>query len=245
MQYSYRRFISINLIGLFITGMLFTWIARSGTFDFWVSQYFFDPVTRTFPLEHNHRLFFWGHTVLKKISVIIWLLSIGLAVASIRLKALRQWRRALLLFIVMGGCVSLVVQSLKGSSIHACPYDLAMYGGKDFWFPLFDTITMAVHKGRCWPGGHASAGFVLIAGYFALREQAPSWARGILIGSLVLGAVMSAVQVVRGAHFVSHNLWSLWFSWAVCATISMLIEGYRYWRCASSRSDSQIATVVV
>lgn len=227
MENSSRRFIFANLFGLVAAGIVFTWISRSGALDFWVTQRFFDPVTRTFPLEHNHTLFFWGHAVLKKISVVAWLICIGLAFASIRVRALQSWRQVLLTFIVMGGLASWLVQSLKGASPHSCPYDLAVYGGSDFWFPLFDTVTTIVHKGQCWPGGHASAGFVLIAGYFALREKAPKWARRVLVFSLVLGTVMSAVQVVRGAHFVSHNLWSLWLVWATCMVLHLAIAGYR------------------
>jgi membrane-associated PAP2 superfamily phosphatase len=223
-QNSYRRFISINTIGLILSGLLFAWIAHSGTFDFWLSQQFFDPVSQTFPLEHNRPLFFLGHTVLKKITVIGWMFCMVLAVASFWVQRLRPWRRVLITFVVMAGCTAQVVQSLKGASIHACPYDLAMYGGKETWFPLFDSITAAVHKGRCWPGGHASAGFGIIAGYFALREQEPRWARWALITGLVFGIVMGAVQVVRGAHFISHNLWSLWIVWAVCFAISLLIN---------------------
>ena len=222
-----RRFIFINLFGLVASGIAFAWIARSGTFDFWVAQHFFDPATRTFPLEHNRALFFWGHTVLKKISVVAWLICIGLALASIRVRKLQSWRQVLLTFIVMGGLASWLVQSLKGASPHSCPYDLAVFGGSDYWFPLFDAVTTIVHKGQCWPGGHASAGFVLIAGYFALREKAPVWARRVLVFSLVLGTVMSAVQVVRGAHFVSHNLWSLWFVWATCMGLHLAMAGYR------------------
>lgn len=227
MQNFSRRFIVANLLGLSVTGIVFTWIARSGTFDFWVAQHFFDPVTRTFPLEHHRALFFWGHTVLKKISVVVWLVCIGLALASMRVRALQPWRQALLTFIVMGGLASWLVQSLKGASPHSCPYDLVVYGGSDFWFPLFDAVTTVVHKGKCWPGGHASAGFVLIAGYFALREKAPAWARRVLVFSLALGTVMSAVQVVRGAHFVSHNLWSLWLVWATCMALHLAAAGYR------------------
>lgn len=245
MAHSYRRFIGLNLLGLLVCGVLFTWMSRSGTLDFWISQHFFDPVSKTFPLEHNKPLFFWGHTVLKKISVVIWLVCIGMAIASIRVRSLRRWRQPLLVFIVMGGLVSLAIQLLKGSSPHSCPYDLAMYGGSDYWFPLFDTVTTIVHKGQCWPGGHASAGFVLIAGYFALRDVAPQWARRVLISTLVLGMVMSVVQVVRGAHFMSHNLWSLWICWAVCVATSLLLEGVRCLRGRQAVLDSSVTAEAV
>jgi membrane-associated PAP2 superfamily phosphatase len=224
---SYRQFASINLFGLVVSGLLFAYIAHSGTFDFWVSQHFFDPVANNFPMEKNRTLFFLGHTVLKKITVVGWILCIPLAIASTWVQRLRPWRGALWTFVVMAGATAQLVQSLKGASVHACPYDLAMYGGKEMWFPLFDAVANVVHKGQCWPGGHASAGFGIIAGYFALRTQQPRWARWALITGLVLGSVMGAVQVVRGAHFISHNLWSLWLTWAMCFAIDAAMHVVR------------------
>jgi membrane-associated PAP2 superfamily phosphatase len=35
---------------------------------------------------------------------------------------------------------------------------------------------------------------------------------------------MSLVQVIRGAHFLSHNLWSLWIVWAVCSIGYFLLQ---------------------
>lgn len=224
MENSYRRFVSINFIGLVLSGLLFTWLSRNGTFDFWLTQHFFDPVTQTFPLQHNRTLFFLGHTLLKKVTVVGWLLCLVMAIAAGWVPRLLPWRRALLTFFVMAACVAQLVQSLKGASIHACPYDLAMYGGHDRWFALFDPATVASRLGHCWPGGHASAGFAVIAGYFALRMQAPRWAHRLLAAGVLLGSVMAAVQIVRGAHFLSHNLWSLWLTWAVCLAIDMLIR---------------------
>jgi membrane-associated PAP2 superfamily phosphatase len=222
---SYRRFALINLIGLAFSALLFTWIARSGTLDFWIEQRFFDPVSHAFPLKNAKLLVLFGHTMLKNLTALGLVTAIVLALASKWVDALRSWRRALISFCLMAGGAALVVQQLKEGSVHACPWDLAMYGGHDAWFPLFDRVSAAIELGRCWPGGHASGGFAIIAGYFALRTQQPQWARRILLLGLSLGAIMGGVQMVRGAHFLSHNLWSLWFVWATCLAIDAALRG--------------------
>src|SRR3569833_1864889 len=114
-----------------------------------------------------------------------------------------------------------------------------MYGGHDAWFPLFDHVSAAVELGRCWPGGHASGGFAIIAGYFALHTQQPRWAHHILVLSLALGAIMGDVQMVRGAHFLSHNLWTLWFVWATCFVIDAALQlGAFVWRHRASSATA-------
>jgi membrane-associated PAP2 superfamily phosphatase len=246
--HSYRRFALINAIGLALAALLFTWIARSGTLDFWIEQRFFDPVTHSFPLKNSPHLVFLGHTMLKNITSLGLVIGIVLALGSSWIAFLRPWRRALITFCVMAGGAALVVQQLKGSSVHACPWDLTMYGGHDAWFPLFDRISAAVELGRCWPGGHASGGFAIIAGYFALRTQHPQWARRSLALGLALGTIMGGVQMVRGAHFLSHNLWTLWFAWATCFVIDAVVHiGLHMWhrrRALAAAAESVGAAVL-
>lgn len=225
---SYRRFARINLLGLLLSGLLFTWIARNGALDFWLAQQFFDPVAQHFPLRASQSLEFWGHAVLKSITVWIWVICIVLTLASSWVRVLRPWRRALLLFVLMAGCAAFVIQTLKGASVHSCPWDINVFGGQARWFPLFGPIGSLAGPGLCWPGGHASGGFALAAGYFALRERTPQLARWILAVGLLFGTVMSLVQMARGAHFLSHNLWSLWLVWATCFAIDVLAHGV--WR---------------
>jgi membrane-associated PAP2 superfamily phosphatase len=230
LEKSYRRFAALNVVVLLLSGLLFTWIARSGTIDFWLAQQFFDPVTHAFPLKNTPRLVLFGHTMLKNATGIGLIVCIVLALISSWVPFLRPWRRALTVFCVMAASSALIVQSIKNVSVHACPWDLAMYGGDAQWFPLFGWVNAGVELGRCWPGGHASGGFAILAGYFALREQHPQWARRILILALVLGTIMGGVQMVRGAHFLSHNLWTLWIVWATCFVIDVaihLVAAYR------------------
>lgn len=222
MNKSYQRFVLFNLGGLALSAMLFTWIARDGTMDFWLAQQFFDPASGSFSWRDVPLLSFYGHTVIKTITTLVWVICILLALISSWVAILKPWRRTLFTFVILAGCAAYAVQMLKGASIHSCPWDLVDFGGSAQWFALFGPASDLPGPGHCWPGGHASGGFAFLAAYFALRELRPGTALWTLIISLSLGAVMSAVQIARGAHFLSHNLWSLWIVWAVCFVLDLL-----------------------
>lgn len=224
MNQPYQRFATINVIGLIVTGLLFSWIARDGHLDFFLAHQFFDPVVHSFPWRISHALDFWGHTILKLIALWIFVIGIVLAIVSSWVPVLRPWRRALFLFVLMASCSELLVQILRATSMHSCPWDINEFGGQAQWFPLFSVMDKISGPGHCWPGGHASGGFSLLAAYFAFRECKPQFARAFLVFSLLLGTVMSVVQMTRGAHFLSHNLWSLWMAWAACFLIDVLMR---------------------
>jgi membrane-associated PAP2 superfamily phosphatase len=80
-------------------------------------------------------------------------------------------------------------------------------------------LPSGVARGRCFPGGHASAGFALMAFYFAWRDTDATLARWFLGVALVAGMVMGWTQMMRGAHFLSHNIWSAWVVWMYLAVL--------------------------
>ncbi len=69
--------------------------------------------------------------------------------------------------------------------------------------------------GKCWPGGHASTAFSLFAFYFYWNKQHPKFARIALLGTIFFGAALSISQTLRGAHFISHNIWTGLICWLV------------------------------
>jgi membrane-associated PAP2 superfamily phosphatase len=71
--------------------------------------------------------------------------------------------------------------------------------------------------GHCFPAGHASTGFAFVAGYFGLVKRLPTLARRWLWAAVVGGAVLGVAQQLRGAHFMSHTLWTAWLCWLVGA----------------------------
>jgi membrane-associated PAP2 superfamily phosphatase len=124
-------------------------------------------------------------------------------------RAARAWWIAATL-----ACVVLI-PLLKQVSLTSCPWSLAEFGGSAGHVSHWAWGVADGGEGRCFPAGHATAAFCFLPGYFALRASAPRAARAWLLCVLGAGALLGGVQVLRGAHFVSHSLWTGWFCWAL------------------------------
>ena len=57
--------------------------------------------------------------------------------------------------------------------------------------------------------------FAYLAGGWALARAYPRSARVWLLGVVVLGTVYGLGQMLRGAHYPSHTMWTGWMCWAV------------------------------
>lgn len=173
-------------------------------------------------LRDNWWLVHIGHDLLKKG---VWLIAFGYTLVLIAGYWQEKWRayRSICLYVVICMIVSTSwVGLLKSQSEHACPWNIVEIHN--------NTVAWTKHViglGKCFPGGHASAGFALIALYFAHRKSNPKLAVALLAFGLIYGATMSGVQMLRGAHFLSHNLWTLWWTWVIDLAIYM-IQAHRF-----------------
>lgn len=114
---------------------------------------------------------------------------------------------------------ALAISLLKFSSHTSCPWELSDFGGLVHYASHW-----SVHPdgggGHCFPAGHASSGFSFIGGYFAFRQSDPRQARLWLVGALGAGLTLGLAQQWRGAHFMSHTLWTAAVCWAVAYAVS-------------------------
>ena len=111
-------------------------------------------------------------------------------------------------------CLALI-PIMKALSSTSCPWSLIEFGGPAHYVSHWAFGVADGGPGRCFPAGHASAAFSFLPGYFALRDSARVAARRWLIAAIAFGVVLGAVQLVRGAHYVSHSLWTGWWCWAL------------------------------
>lgn len=144
-----------------------------------------------------------------------WLLVLGLTLCVWRpVGALRRLPHARRAQLVAGILLSLgVISLLKYLSHSSCPWDLAEFGGLARHVSHWSAGLTDGGPGRCFPAGHAATGFAFLAGYFALRRHAPRTARWWLAGALAAGLLLGLAQQMRGAHFMSHTLWTGWLCW--------------------------------
>lgn len=115
----------------------------------------------------------------------------------------------------------LVVCGVKAFSRTSCPWDLSSFGRGAAYVSHWAWATSDGGSGRCFPAGHASSGFAFLGGYFAFVHDAPQAARAWLVAALLAGTVLGVAQQLRGAHFMSHTLWSAWLCWCV----ALLVDG--------------------
>lgn len=199
------RFYGYQLFVLIALAVLFTWLSRDESLDRWLTGFWYDAATNHFPLQQNPLLDLLNHRLAKYV-------AIALAVIALVYGAYRRNARLVTAALLMG-LGALVVGALKSMSHHSCPWDLVEYGGKAVSYPLFSAIPADSGPGRCFPGGHASSGFMVMGLFFAFWRERPRLAWGMVAAGIVLGLGMGYGQVMRGAHFFSHNLWAGWWVW--------------------------------
>lgn len=117
---------------------------------------------------------------------------------------------------------ALTVSALKSFTNMDCPWNLVRYGGARVFVGLFETRPLGMPRGVCFPAGHASAGYAWVSLYFFTLMVRPAWRWMALAASLMIGAIFGWTQQVRGAHFLSHDLWTLLICWVVALGLFMV-----------------------
>lgn len=183
--------------------------------DFAIEQLFYQP-GQGFIGRHS----FWLEDILHDRAKQLVIGFAGLAIIGFVISLLptrfRVWRRSLGYLVLALGLSTSIVTPLKAFTAVQCPWSLTEFGGAESFSPLLSARAPTDKPGRCWPGGHASSGFSLLALFFLLRDKRPRMARAALVFALGLGAVFSLGRMMQGAHFLSHNLWTLLFDWTIC-----------------------------
>lgn len=187
-----------------------------------LSDLFYDPGARQFPLRYAWFLEVVLHQWAKYLLVVIGCGTLAGFVASFGVPALRAQRRTLLFVFLAMALSPLAVGALKEFSTQQCPHNLEMYGGYAPQTRGFDPAPPGIKAGQCSPSGHASGGFGLMAFYFVwYRRRRRAYAA--LAAGFTYGSVLGFGRILQGAHFLSHILWSAVVVWFVILLLYRLI----------------------
>lgn len=206
-----------------LTLLLFVLFAAWDTtsLDLTMARWFGGP--NGFPLR-DHWL--WSTVLHQGARRLAWTLQLVLLLAVWWpfgvLRSLTRRQRAHMFLAAM--LILVLISSFKNINTTSCPWDLAEFGGVATYVSHWTWGVSDGGVGRCFPAGHASAAFCFLPGYFWLREKSPRQARIWLTVTLLAGFTIGLAQQVRGAHYLSHTLWTGWLSWIVAALSHGLLE---------------------
>lgn len=225
----YLLLMTILPLILLLTGVIFEY---SG-FDVWWVSHFYDPNTHSWPFR-DHWFFDtiihdWGRDFIM-LTAVLWLIVFFL---TFFLNPLKKHKKIMLYFLVAAAAGPLIVGTGKQITHIYTPWDLKIFSGTQPYIRIFDPVPNGVTIGEAFPSGHASGGYAFFSLYFLLLHLgSPHRICGLLFG-LGLGLIFGIGQQVRGAHFPSHDLFSMVICW-YSALIFYYIFYPKEWNCCQS-----------
>lgn len=109
-----KRFYLLQIVYLCLSGVFCLWFSRQYALDHAITNYWFDPIGRQFPLKNSYWLEILNHKALKYlvIGVASWFLFFGI----------KRRRFDFIVLVVLIGSGSAVVGLLKSISQHSDSY---------------------------------------------------------------------------------------------------------------------------
>lgn len=185
-------------------------------FDLALTRLFYDAGAHGFPLRSDFWVEIVMHHWVKYAVVTMGCLVAGALVLSHVLPPLKAERPVLLFLVLAMALAPLSVALAKAASSRPCPWDVDEFGGLVSYARVFAPLRPNAPPGHCFPDGHASTGYALLAFYFvAFAQRRRKAARYALAIGIAAGLVLGFGRVLQGAHFASHALWSGLLCWTV------------------------------
>ena len=217
-------------VALFI--LAFVLLEYTGV-DLWVQDHFFDFETGRWLVDAQapipRALFYTGP---KALIIVFGLLVVAAAVLPEKLRTRlplgRLGRRPLFVTFLTIGLVPLVIGAVKQRSNIFCPSEIRRYGGEMPYVKVVECYSpddLPTRRGDCFPAGHASGGFALLAVAGLARTRRGFWL-GIALG-LGAGWTMGLYQMFKGSHYLSHTVVTMFIAWIGFLLLRRLFRVHR------------------
>ena len=214
-------------VGLAACALLIYWLGTCTDVDLRLADAMFDRLHGVFPWRHAWLADTFNHRILKTVLTVAAASVIAAAIADATWPRARlgpAGRLRLRIVALAAVLVPLATSLLKGQSIAHCPWDLARYGGAEPYVRIFEALPLGASAGHCLPAGHASSALWLVSLAVLWLPGAPRKAMLAALLSLAAGFAVGWMQQLRGAHFLTHTLWSMWIACAIVFGLVLLAQ---------------------
>ncbi|MBB3225372.1 phosphatase PAP2 family protein [Pseudoduganella umbonata] len=207
---------------LLLSALMILWLGHAIDIDLLLADQAFDKAAGIFPMRHAWLAEQFNHVILKRL---LSALAAGFIVLALRdtVWPYRSWsvsrRTGIRVAAMAAVLVPSVISLLKQLSTSHCPWDLQRYGGTEPYLRLLEWTQAGTAPGHCMPAGHASSALWLVSVAAFWWPHSRRKALAVATVMLVFGMTVGWIQQLRGAHFLTHTLWSAWIACAMVVII--------------------------
>lgn len=196
--------------------------------DIWVQSHFYNPLTHQWIVDTNNEVLkFIFYDGIKRLLIVIALLMLFGSIAVWKRPFFRPYRRGIVIVLLASVLVPVVVGSLKAVTNMPCPKNLEIFGGAyphTCVWEKYNTQACRLEKQKCWPAGHASGGFALLALVFLFRSRKGKIAAALT--AMFIGWSMGTYKMVIGDHFLSHTVITMILAWVIILFIARGVDKF-------------------
>ncbi len=218
----FNKHILLAILLLIVTILFFQYT----NVDIEVENLFYNFQTHKWLIDENNKLldliFYSG---IKKV-LIVFGLSLLFILLFLRNKPMfKPYKKGLLVVVLSFIMIPFLVGTLKKVTNTPCPNNLKIYGGE---YPDIKVLTpypknspLRCKHVRCWPAGHASGGFALMALFFLFKSR-KNKLLALSLG-LFIGWSMGLYKMFVGDHFLSHTIVTMLLAYLIMFIIAKLV----------------------
>lgn len=208
--------------------------------DMWTQGFLFDQLDQQWLWDRDEPLtrfmLYDGIKVVLALFALIMAAALFFGRKSVAFAPYRSGLRIVLVSLVL---VPACIGGLKAVTNVACPKALTQFGGDLPYLGIFGTpveSNQSIAKQRCFPAGHASGGFALLALPFLFKtrrsQKVAFWA------AMATGWTMGGYKMAIGDHFLSHTVTTMILAMLI---VDLVVISDRYLFSKTARLSTRIS----
>ena len=216
---SSQRYFFTHVMGITAVLVLLAWAIGQSGLDLRVAHLTYDDVTLTFTGRRSYLLALLADWLLVALPLLAGAAALAVGLGSFIRPDLKAWRgiSIAVLAVILAG--PLAAMALKHLTALPRPHMLQIFGGR-LALPVRFFAGNGQPSGGALPSSHAAFGYTLLSLYFAgLAAGRRALMRWGLVAGIALGASLSVLRIVQGAHFLSQTVWSAAMIWLLASLI--------------------------
>lgn len=214
---------------IIITSFLLVAIILIFQFTNWdrnIQSYFYNFEYKTWIIDaKNPNLKFIFYDGFKNLFQIFAIFILVLVIFSLfkKVNIIEKYKKGLIILCL----ATILVPSLaliKNITNMPCPRDTIEFGGQIPDIKILDSYPkdyVKEKRQRCWPAGHATMGFSLMALFFLFKKSKNQ--KIALVTAIIIGFLTGGYKILVGHHFLSHTLVTMILAWLVILIIARFV----------------------